>query len=127
MTTKYPMASGQEKHVLPISLFRRFGDTVYISGHGAVDTNGNFAGDTLEAQMRWTMVRFAETLAEAEVTYADIAMVRVYLQHPADVPEYNQLYREYFVEPYPARTTLTGCLPPGLLFEIDAVAVIPAR
>ena len=41
MSKKYPMAEGQEKHVLPLSMFRRVGDTMYISGHGAVDENGN--------------------------------------------------------------------------------------
>ena len=40
-----------------------------------------------------------------------------------DVALYNQLCREYFSEPFPARTTITNCLPPALRFEIEAVAV----
>ena len=100
-TSKYPMAEGQEKHVLPISLFRLHGDTVYIAGHGAVDETGAFVGDTLEAQMRYTMESFAKTLAEIGIGYSDLLMVRVYVQNPADVPLYNALYREYFTEPLP--------------------------
>ena len=125
MNPKYPMAEGQDKHVLPLSMFRRVGTTVYISGHGAVDENGSYAGDTLETQMRWTMVNFERTLTQAGLTFADLIMVRAYLQHSEDIPLYNKLYREFFTEPYPARTTLTECLPPGLLFEIDAVGVCP--
>lgn len=123
MSLKYPMAEGQEKHVLPISSWRRAGDTVYFAGAGAVDENGAFVGDTLEAQMRYTMERFGKNLSEAGVTFVDIVQVRGYVQNPADIPLYNRIYREYFSAPYPARTTIVNCLPPGLLFEIDAVAV----
>jgi 2-iminobutanoate/2-iminopropanoate deaminase len=42
----------------------------------------------------------------------------------ADLPTYNRLYREYFSEPFPARTTITNCLPPGLLFEIECIACV---
>ena len=120
-TLKYPMAEGQEKHVLPISMFRIDGDTVYIAGHGAVNENGDFVGDTLETQMRYTMDAFTKILTEIGIGYSNLRMVRAYVQNPADIPAYNAIYREYFVEPYPARTTIVNCLPPGLLFEIDAI------
>ena len=126
MSLKYPIAEGQEKHVLPLSSWRRAGDTVYFAGAGAVYEHGNFVGDTLEAQMRYTMERFGKTLSEAGVTFADIVQVRAYVQNPADIPLYNRIYREYFSAPYPARTTIVNCLPPGLLFEIDAVATVAA-
>lgn len=49
--------------------------------------------------------------------------VRSYLARQEDLAEYNRLYREYFAEPYPARTTLVGCLGTGsILYEIDVVA-----
>jgi 2-iminobutanoate/2-iminopropanoate deaminase len=43
-----------------------------------------------------------------------------------DFPAYNEVYREYFSEPFPARTTIGVILAPGLLFEIEAVARKPA-
>jgi 2-iminobutanoate/2-iminopropanoate deaminase len=39
------------------------------------------------------------------------------------VPLYNELYREYFTEPYPARTTITNCLPKSLHFEIECIGI----
>ena len=45
-----------------------------------------------------------------------------YVKNAADLPQYNQLYREYFKPPYPARTTITNCLG-KVLFEIDVIAV----
>ena len=119
----YPMATGQTRHAPPLALFRRDGNTVYVSGQGAVDERGAFVGDTIEAQMRYTMEQLTAVLAQAGCALADVIQVRSYVQHPADIPVYNALYREYFVEPYPARTTIVNCLPPGLLFEIDCVAV----
>jgi 2-iminobutanoate/2-iminopropanoate deaminase len=41
---------------------------------------------------------------------------------PADAAEYNRLYRTYFVEPRPARTTLTSCLNDHVKFEVDVIA-----
>jgi hypothetical protein len=38
---------------------------------------------------------------------------------------FNQLYRSYFQAPYPARTTITGCLSPALRYEIECIAVAP--
>jgi enamine deaminase RidA (YjgF/YER057c/UK114 family) len=40
----------------------------------------------------------------------------------ADVPGYNEVYKEFFAEPYPARTSVGAALPPGVLVEIEAVA-----
>jgi 2-iminobutanoate/2-iminopropanoate deaminase len=53
-----------------------------------------------------------------------VVQVRAYVRLPADVPLYNQLYRHYFTAPFPARTTLTHCLPETLRFEIECVALV---
>ncbi len=124
MPSKYPMAEGQTKHVLPLSMFRKDGNTLYISGHGAVDSEGNYVSDTFEGQFRYTMDLIFSTLKDAGANPSQVVMVRGYVADSANLPLYNRLYREYFSEPFPARTTLTGCLPPGLEFEIDCVAVL---
>ena len=69
------------------------------------------------------MEQMRVTLHAAGVDFKDVVMVRGYVQKPANLPLYNKLYREYFAEPYPARTTLVSCLPVGLEFEIDCVAI----
>ncbi len=48
---------------------------------------------------------------------------RNYVRDPANVARYNELYCEYFTAPYPARMTLTHCLPEVLHFEIGCIAV----
>jgi 2-iminobutanoate/2-iminopropanoate deaminase len=112
-------ATGQKP---PISSFSRLGDTIYVAGHGAVDKAGNYISPDFAEQMRYTMERLKETLEKAGVDFSRVRSVRSYLSNPEDLPLYNEVYREYFGEPFPARTTITGCLPPGLLFEIECVA-----
>jgi enamine deaminase RidA (YjgF/YER057c/UK114 family) len=60
----------------------------------------------------------------AEYDWAlDVVQTRNYVRDAANLPLYNQLYREYFPAPSPARTTITDCLPPDLKYEVEAVAV----
>ena len=54
---------------------------------------------------------------------AHVVQTRNYVRDPANVARFNEIYREYFSDPYPARTTITHCLPDILHFEIECVAV----
>jgi 2-iminobutanoate/2-iminopropanoate deaminase len=45
------------------------------------------------------------------------------LKNASDFPRYNELYRQYFKPPYPARTTITECLG-AVQVEIDCIAVV---
>jgi 2-iminobutanoate/2-iminopropanoate deaminase len=121
MLLKHPSYETEKR--LPLSNFRRTTDTIYISGQGAVGPDGHYVCEDFQGQMRYTMERLKDALAEAGATLTDVVRVCGYVQSETDLPAYNRLYREYFSEPYPARTTIVNCLPTGLLFEIDAVAV----
>ena len=120
------MEPGQTEHKIPISLYRRAGNTIYVAGHGAVTSTGEFVSPDFETQMRYTMGELFKTLALAGATPEQVVMVHSYVQEPSNLPQYNKLYREYFNEPYPSRTTITGCLPPGLEFEIECIVHIEA-
>jgi 2-iminobutanoate/2-iminopropanoate deaminase len=121
---KYPMAEGQTEHRPPLSMYRRSGNLVFIAGHGAVNNKGEFIGDDIETQFRETMRLLKITFEQAGIDFSNIISVRSYVERPEDLPLYNKLYREYFVEPYPVRTTITSCLPPGLLYEIECIAEV---
>ena len=53
--------------------------------------------------------------------------VNVYLADLADFAAFNDVYRQTFSPPYPARTTVQVGLPPGLLIEVEVVARLPGR
>jgi enamine deaminase RidA (YjgF/YER057c/UK114 family) len=51
-------------------------------------------------------------------------MVRVYLADLEYFAPMNDVYQEFVQEPYPGRTTVFVGLAPGILVEIDALAVV---
>lgn len=120
MRTVHPMYARGDSP--PISLFRRCAGSIVFSGHGAVDAEGRYLAADFEGQMRHTLELLAITLQQAGVGFEDVYSVRSYVRDPENLPIYNSIYREYFCEPFPARTTITNCLPPGLEFEIECIA-----
>ncbi|WP_435009912.1 RidA family protein [Tundrisphaera lichenicola] len=108
--------------LLPFSPGIRSGGFVFVSGQASTDADGKIVADSFAGEMRRAMENLKGILDAAGLTLADVVQVRAYLDSPAFIPEYNQIYREYFHEPYPARTTLSGCLGGVVKFEIDVVA-----
>ena len=111
---------------LPFSPGLRVGEWVFVSGQASVTAAGTIVGDTFEGEMRRSLENLESVLAGAGLGLANVVQVRAYVDDPEDIPDYNRVYREYFTEPLPARTTLTGCLGGKLKFEIDAIAFIDA-
>lgn len=107
---------------LPFSPAVRAGDFVFVSGQASVDTTGQIVADTFAGEFRRSLENVRAVLAAAGLTLADVVQVRSYVDNPADLPEYNRLYRDYFAEPYPARTTVVNCLGGALKYEIDVTA-----
>lgn len=106
---------------LPFSAAVRVNRFVFVSGQASVGPDGRIVVDTFEGEMRRSMANLAAVLSESGLGLDDVAQVRAYVGRREDLDEYNSLYREYFTEPYPARTTLTECLG-TLKFEIEVVA-----
>jgi 2-iminobutanoate/2-iminopropanoate deaminase len=51
--------------------------------------------------------------------------VGVFLADLNDFAEMNGIYKGFLKEPYPARTTVQAGLPPGMLIEVDCIALVP--
>ena len=107
----------------PYSTAVRAGGFVFVSGQGSTDESGNLVLDTLENEMRRTMDNLTRILKAAGLGLKDVVQVRAYLKEHSDWDEYNRLYREYFKQPYPARTTVGAGLH-GFLVEISVVAYL---
>ena len=108
---------------LPFSPAVVVGELIFVSGQASVDESGAIVSDTFEGEFRRSLANLRKVLEGAGSDLAHVVQTRNYVRDAEDVPRYNELYREYFAAPYPARTTITNCLPPALRFEIEAVAV----
>jgi len=96
---------------------------VFVSGQASVDEKGEIALGTFEEEFHRTLANLKQVLAAAGLDLSDVVQVRSYVKNHSDWAEYNKLYREYFKEPFPARTTIVNCLG-NVKYEIEVVAAV---
>lgn len=114
--------SNVPKSFLPFSPGIQSGQFVFISGQASVDHEGNIVSGSFEEECRRSLENLKAILEHAGLEMKDVVQVRNYVARQEDLPAFNKIYKEFFCEPYPARTTLIGCLGSLLKFEVDAVA-----
>ena len=111
----------------PYSPAVRAGDFVYVSGQVPRDpATGVLAGDDVTAQARAVLANVRRVLEAAGATTADVVSVIVYLVNVDDWGAFNEVYKEFFTEPYPSRTAV-GCDLRGIKVEMSCVAYAPRR
>ena len=119
-----PIATDISSH-LPFTPAVEANGFVFVSGQASVDATGAIISGTFEEEMRRSMANVESVLASAGLTLRNVVRVTSYVHDPADGPRYNEIYRDYFTPPLPARSTISNCLSPALKFEIDVIAVRP--
>lgn len=103
----------------------RKGNILQVAGQVGLDPKtGEVAGSGVGEQARQAFRNVEAILEAAGASFDDVVMVRVYLTDTAHFAEFNEVYNQLVKEPYAARTTVYVGLPPGLLVEIDALAVL---
>jgi 2-iminobutanoate/2-iminopropanoate deaminase len=113
------------KPVASYSQAVRKGPILQVAGQGPVDpATGEFAGADIASQTRQTLRNLESILKAAGASFDDVMMMRVYLADLGDFAGMNEVHTEFVTEPFPGRTTVGVTLPPGMLVEIDALAVI---
>lgn len=120
----YPSGPNTPRSSLPFSPVVRVGDLLFVSGQASVDSQGTIVSDSFEGEMRRSLDNLSRILADAGSDLARVVQTRNYVRDPADLAAFNRIYQAYFTEPFPARTTITHCLPEALKYEIECVAVV---
>jgi 2-iminobutanoate/2-iminopropanoate deaminase len=101
------------------------GDIVYTAGQPGIDpVTGQVAGDTFEAQARQACKNLQAVLEDAGSSLARVVKVTCYMTDASSFPALNELFAELFPVAPPVRSVPVVHLPRGLLFSIDAVAVV---
>ena len=122
-TVSYPRDHETPVSHLPFSPAVKVGNLVFVSGQASVDATGQIVSDSFEGEFRRSVENLRKVLQCAGADLAQVVQTRNYVRDADELPLFNRLYREYFSAPYPARTTITGCLSPALRFEIECIAV----
>ena len=102
----------------------RAGDWLYVSGQASTDPlTGEFIGGTFEEEFHRSIDNLRDVIREAGASVEQIVRIGSYIRDESALPRYNELYRQAFAHPRPARTTVV--LGIGFLqFEIEAVVYL---
>lgn len=100
------------------------GNTIYVSGQGPIDPKtGKIVIGTIEEQTTLTLENVRAILEAAGFAMSDVVQVTTYLADLSDFGKYNEVYKTFFQEPYPARATVGCQLLMHTFIEIACVAV----
>lgn len=109
----------------PYSDALQVGPLLFLSGQMGRDPNADSAPPTIEEQTRQAIQNMSRILEAAGASLTNVAAVTIFLadnQHRAGM---NAVYREFFGEHKPTRSTIAvGLGRPDVLIEIQAIAVV---
>ena len=118
-TTNAPAAIG------PYSQAIEANGTIYVSGQLPINpATGEFAQGGIKAEARQSLTNIKNILAAEGLDMSNVVKVTVLLADISYFAEVNEVYAEFFAQPYPARSAFAvAALPKGANIEIEAIAV----
>jgi 2-iminobutanoate/2-iminopropanoate deaminase len=118
-------AQSAPKAVGPYSPALRAGRLLFISGQVPIDpATSQIIDADIALQTRRVLEHVGALLGAAGLTFGDVVRTTVFLADMNDFAAMNEVYRAFFPEPYPARSTVQAArLPRDARIEIDAIAM----
>jgi 2-iminobutanoate/2-iminopropanoate deaminase len=96
---------------------------VYISGQGPIQPETGEMPDSFEEQVRQTLNNVKTILEAAGSGLDHVVKVNAYITDLTRFSQFNEVYKEFFQNAPPARTTVATALL-GMLVEVDCVAIV---
>ena len=117
-TNKAPKAIG------PYSQAIEANGLVITSGQLPIDpTTGEFAPGGIKEQTRQSLTNAKAILEEAGISMANVMKTTVFLSDMNNFAAMNEVYAEFFSEPFPARSAIAvKTLPKNALVEVECIA-----
>ncbi len=95
---------------------------IFVAGQGPINPKtGQMELGDIKSETRCTLLNIQAILEAAGCSLKDVVRVGVFLADLKDFESMNDVYREFFPEEQPARTTV-GVQLPRIKVEIDCVA-----
>jgi 2-iminobutanoate/2-iminopropanoate deaminase len=116
-TNRAPKAIG------PYSQGIKTGGLVFTSGQIPVNPADGTVPEGIGRQARQALENLKAVLGAAGAELSDVVKTTVFIKDLNDFARVNEIYAEYFSEPYPARSCVeVSRLPKDVLIEIEAIA-----
>lgn len=117
-TDKAPGAIG------PYSQGIDLGNLIFFSGQIPLNPVTGEMPEGIEAQAKQSLENVKGLLESQGLDFSHVVKTTVFLDSMDDFVTVNEIYAEYFVEPYPARSAVeVAKLPKGALIEVEVIAV----
>jgi 2-iminobutanoate/2-iminopropanoate deaminase len=118
-TTGAPAALG------PYSQAIDTGSMVFCAGQVGIDpTTGQQVAGGAGAETERALTNLGTVLEAAGLGFGDVVKTTCFLTDMADFQVFNDAYKRFFVEPYPARSTVAvKAMAGSFVVEIEAIAV----
>ena len=109
----------------PYSLAIEAGGMVFASGQVPIDpATDQFVEGGIKEQTRQSLTNARNILREAGTDLTHVVKTTVFLSDMDNFAAMNEVYAEFFQQPYPARSAVAvKTLPKGALVEIECIAV----
>jgi len=97
---------------------------VFASGQLPIDpATGSFPEGGVKEQTRQSILNAQAILKEAGLELCDVVKTTVYLADMNDFAAMNEVYAQFFSEPFPARSAIAvKTLPKQALVEVECIA-----
>lgn len=117
-TQNAPAAIGPYSQAIEVNGF------VYASGQLPIDpATGVFPEGGVKEQTRQSILNVKAILEEAGLALSNVVKTTVYLADMGDFAAMNEVYSQFFAQPFPARSAIAvKALPKGALVEVEVVA-----
>jgi 2-iminobutanoate/2-iminopropanoate deaminase len=121
---KTAIHSATSKPIGPYSPAIACGDLVFVSGQTPLEAaTGKLVAGDIAAQARQCLQNLQGILEAAGLSFAHVVKTTIFLTDMGDFAAVNEVYKSYFREPYPARSTIAvAALPMGAVVEIEMIA-----
>ena len=109
----------------PYSQAIEVGNMVFASGQIPLDpATGKFPEGGIKEQTRQSILNAQNILKEAGTDLSHVVKTTVFLADMNDFAGMNEVYAEFFKEPFPARSAVAvKTLPKGAIVEIECIAI----
>lgn len=110
----------------PYSQGISFGNMIFLSGQIPINTqSGEVVKGGIEEQTRQVFGNISAILKQEQSDFSKVIKTTVFLKDLSEFATFNNIYAEYFQEPYPARSCIeVSRLPKDVLVEIEIIAYV---
>ena len=115
---KSPAAVGPYNHGV------RVGDLLFCAGQIPIEpATGNLVAGDIKAQTERVLENVKAILDDQKLTFTNVVKSTVFMTNLGDFAAMNEVYAKYFMENFPARSTVqVAALPKGANVEIEVIA-----